>query len=195
MKKTVPILFFLPLLLAACSSGIARVSLQQRLQDPLFAERYWAELNERMQDMYINKDPLLNDKAKKDLVEDTRQKAIVQEHANTELQKQGMKGTFLTVTEATDGEVLLIHNVLYLGTSFATYPGPALHLYLTTIADPRSTPFPDKTALDFGTLDSPYGSQAYPVPDNASAPLYRTVVLWDSKLQRLYGFAQLSKVQ
>ncbi len=192
MKKPF-LLFLLPLFLIGCSSAPGRVSRQTRLQDPLFAERYWAELNERMQDLIITKDPMLKDKAKAQIVEETRQQAIAQEHANTQLQHDGTKGTFLSVAEATDGEALLIHNTLYLGTSFAAYPGPSLHLYLTAIVDPRSGQFPDKTALDFGELDSPYGSQAYPLASNSNPPPYRTVVLWDTRLQRLYAFAQLSK--
>jgi len=69
-----------------------------------------------------------------------------------------------------------------------------LHVYLTNAVDPRDVAFPDPSAKDIGLIASPYGAQSYALaltPDELKK--YRTVVLLDRELNRIYGFAQLSK--
>lgn len=65
-------------------------------------------------------------------------------------------------------------------------------MYVSNAVDPRDVNFPDDTAIDLGQLESPYGMQRYSVPGaEEEVQQYRTVVLFDKSLERIYGFAQL----
>ena len=68
-----------------------------------------------------------------------------------------------------------------------------MRVYLTTAVDPRGVNFPDASALSLGLLQTPYGAQEYAFDESDSNPEFRTVVLYDTRLERIYGFAQLSK--
>ena len=68
-----------------------------------------------------------------------------------------------------------------------------MHLFLSESVDPRDIEFPDDSSVDLGPILSPYGAQRYAVPTTDPPQRYRTAVLWDMKLERLYGFAQLSE--
>jgi len=182
------------LLLSACTSGPPQgMSLEERLKNHLFAEAYYDTLLDRMVELDIQDDPLLEDSGKASIVENTRRDALAKAKEATRKQREGLAGNFVPAKEQTGGEVLYVDNSLHFGPTFDTYPGPSLHVLLTTIVDPREGTFPDDTAIDLGEIQSPLGAQIIPVPEMEDTAKYRTVVLWDTKLERLYGFAQLSK--
>jgi hypothetical protein len=83
--------------------------------------------------------------------------------------------------------------MLYLSSDFVSKPGTNLHVYLTTVVDPRDGSFPDPTAIDLGAIQTVYGAQQFAVPKQEKPELLRTFVLWDKGFNRLYGFAQLTK--
>ncbi|MBI1934776.1 hypothetical protein HYS30_03875, partial [Candidatus Peregrinibacteria bacterium] len=91
------------------------------------------------------------------------------------------------------GMALLSGNTLYLSPDFEGTPGISLHLFLTTVVDPRDVKFPDADVVDLGPLKSAYGAQAFPATLPLNPILYRTAVLWDTALERLIAFAQLSE--
>ena len=144
-------------------------------------------------EMEIQKDPIMEDESKKDFIKSEKQKWLTKAKNATIEQLDGKSGHFIKWKEFTMGEVLFTYPKLYLGPTFETTPGPNLHLYLTTEVDPRDVEFPDETAVDIGVPLSPYGAQTYEVPELEDPSLFRTAVLWDKKLERLYGFAQLSE--
>ncbi len=194
MKRSTLFLLCLTLGLTACGGSVAMSDdLQTRLQNPLTAKRYWAETVERMSLLQIHKDKALEDQRTAAVVESAKQDALAKEHEADARIGAGLIGQFLTISEDTEGQALLAEGTLWLGTDFAAYPGLNLHLYLTEAVDPRDAEFPDKTALDLGLLRSPYGAQSYALPEEDKTTPYRTAVLWDVRLGRLYGFAQLSR--
>ena len=193
MKKSLSTLTLSTLLLAGCSAEPNEMSLEQRLENPLYAERYAEEIVDRMVEYKIQNDPLLEDKQKAALIEETRKKWLeVGRDARTK-QREGFTGFLISINEPAKGELPYRENILYTDTTFDVAPGPDLHFYMTTVVDPRDTEFPDETAIDLGQFRSSYGAQKYSVPPVEDPQLYRTVVLWDNALERLYGFAQISK--
>ena len=194
MKKFVHCLLAFSLLvpLASCTTK-NQLTLEQSLKNPLFAERYGNEMTDRMTELEIQHDPLLKEGRKGKYAMDAKEQALTLGDAATKKRHEGTYGSFVTVKEETDGSVLFVDSMLYLSPNFATYPGPSLHLFITTIVDPRNVQFPDGTAIDLGRLESPYGAGQYAVPKNAKQGAYRTVVLWDTRLERVYSFAQLSR--
>lgn len=193
MKKPLFTLTLSTLLLAGCSSATEEMSLEQRLENPLYAERYAEEIVDRMVEYKIQNDPILEDEQKAAIIEETRKKWLeVGRDARTK-QREGFTGFVTSINEPAKGELLYMGNILYTDTTFDVAPGPDLHFYITTIVDPRDTEFPDETAVDLGQLRSSYGAQKYSVPPVEDPQIYRTVVLWDNALERLYGFAQISK--
>lgn len=191
MKKTI-ILFLGSMLLAGCSPELS-VQLQDRLENPLYAEQYYDLLLDRMVDLKIKEDPILKDSAKAKVVEDTRLDALMRTKKANTAQREGMIGAFVSGAEEAHGEVLLTESALYLGPTFETYPGPSLHVLLTTVVDPRDGVFPDPTSVDLGAIEDPFGPQTFAVPKLENSIAYRTVAIWDTELERLYGFAQLAK--
>ncbi|MBI1813129.1 DM13 domain-containing protein [Candidatus Peregrinibacteria bacterium] len=192
----------LVLALTACQPApTPHVTLEQRLRNPIFAERYWGELVDRMVSLQMNDQKLLQYKTRAAIVDKIRLDALGREQDYTRKRHEAVIGNFVSIGEQVQGPAMLAGNALSLGPGFETDPGPSLHVYLTTVMDPRDVPFPDATSVDLGRLESPYDSQQYDVPlppkpsgsGSAVPPHYRTVVLWDSQLQLLYGFAQLSK--
>ncbi len=192
MKKS--IIFCLgTLLLAGCGSSRISAQLQERLKNPLYAEQYYDLLLDRMVDLKIKEDPMLKNAKKAKVVEDTRLAALMQTREANTAQRQGTIGNLISSSEEVGGEVLLTDSSLYLGPTFETYPGPSLHVLITTVVDPREGTFPDPTSIDLGAIEDPFGAQTLAVPTLENLTAYRTVVIWDTKLERLYGFAQLSK--
>lgn len=181
------------LLLGACNTGNGSADLQSLLENPLFAERYAEEMVDRMVEYKIQNDPMLEDPAKAAAIEEARTTWLTEGRKARERQREGFMGHIISINEYATGEALYVENTIYLDTTFATVPGPGLHLFLTTVVDPRDVEFPDATAMDIGLLQSPYGAQQYSVEPVSDPQLLRTLVLWDVKLGRLYGFAQLSK--
>ncbi len=76
-------------------------------------------------------------------------------------------------------------------------PGPEVYVMISTILDPRSESgasiFPDASAVNLGRLQTPYGAQTYVIPEASKDTVFRTVVLWDKRLERVMGFAQLAQ--
>ena len=177
--------------LAACSRQSA--ALDDHLENPLFAERYAEELVEHMVELTIQNDPLLQDERRKEIADDARRQWFDRARLARQKQREGVQGVFLPMKTFVTGDALYVDDTLYIGTTFDVTPGPALHLFLTTAVDPRDVPFPDPAAFDLGVLRSPYGAQAYAVPRTESSLPYRTVVLFDTELERLHGFAQMSQ--
>jgi hypothetical protein len=104
-----------------------------------------------------------------------------------------MEGNMIPIGDFAKGDVLYVQGALYFGTLFEIDPLPDLHVFLTTVVDPREVTFPDATAMDLGLLQSAYGAQTYAVPEVDNPLLYRTVVLWDTEFGRLHSFGQLAK--
>ncbi len=195
MKNTTITITVIALLLTGCRSSTTdgTASLEERLKNPLYGERYAEELVDRMVEFKIQDDPILEDEKKAGIIEKTRKEWLEKGATARQKQNEGFRGQLITMKEYTRGEVLYADNTLYTGTLFTTAPGPNLHFHLTTVVDPRDVEFPDETAIDIGVLYSAYGAQTFSVPPVEDPQQYRTVVLWDNDLERLYGFAQLSK--
>ena len=168
------------------------ISLEQRLKNPLYLERYAETMVDRMADMAIQDDPILEDAGKQKIIEETKRVWLEKSKEARELQREGPHGFFVAINEYVAGEALYLNDMLYLSTTFETFPGPNLHLYLSTEIDPRDIEFPDEGAVDLGQLSTAYADQEYAVPPVEDVNIYRTVVLWDATLERLYGFAQLN---
>ena len=188
MKK---LILLSSILLTACgqSNSAASIQLDDLLKNPLFAERYAEEMVDRVVELKIQNDPLLEDEAKAAVVEKTRTKWLEKARDTRKRQRDGMEGSTIGINEFAKGDIIYLDDVVYFDTIFETTPGPNLHIYMTTVVDPRDVEFPDDTAIDIGVLQSPYGMQSYKVPMKDGI---RTLVLWDNDLERLWGFAQLS---
>jgi hypothetical protein len=179
------------LILTGCSRKTAM--LEDHLQNPLFAERYAESVVDRLVELEIVKDPALEDSAKKSYLDTERKKWLEITRNARQAQRDGMQGDMIALSDFANGDVLYVQGALYFGTLFEIDPLPSLHIYLTTVVDPRDVKFPDATAMDLGELQSAYGAQTYAVPSVDNPLLYRTVVLWDTAFGRLHSFAQLSK--
>ncbi len=182
-------------LAAGCGASVGgATSANTPLKNPLVAERYWDEMIDRLTTLQISGDPLLQDPKKADVVEDAKRDALQRSQQARETVRSGISGDFVSAAELTEGRALLLKGVLYLGSTFTTYPAPTLRIYVTESVDPRGAPFPDATTVDLGELKTPYGAQEYVLPeDERENAGLRTVVLWDRRLERLIGFAQLAK--
>jgi len=167
-------------------------SVDALLENPLFAERYAEELVNSMVEMKIQDDPILVQPGKEAMIDQFRMQWRERADEAKRIQREGRAGFFVPVEEYVKGEVLFRENTLYVDSLFEVTPGPALRVYFTTAVDPRDTEFPDESAVDLGVLKSPYGTQQYRVPKLSNPIHYRTIVLWDTELERLYGFAQIS---
>ena len=192
MRTLMPSFITVPcLLLGACganSTSIARENL-----NPLTASRYGDELADTMANLIINGDPVAEDETMKSIIQSeiARGKQIAEDARA--IQNAGMMGALIPITTDTFGYGLFVENMLYLSSDFSVKPGAKLHVYLTTVVDPRDVEFPDATAIDLGVIQSTYGAQQYAVPTQSDPKLLRTLVLWDKTLKRIHGFAQLSK--
>ena len=193
MKRTSLLLVLSVLSLAACSNGLSVGSeLKEKIENPLYAKRYYEDLVDHMVNLEIQNDPLTASGATKEIIEDTRITAVEKaKDANAKRQK-GLNGTIISDMGYAHGIVLVLDDSLFLGPDFSVTPGVDLHVYTSTVLDPRDAPFPDATAVDMGSLKEAYGAQEYDFPSPPeNQPAYRTFVLWDRALNRIYGFAQL----
>ena len=188
MKKFLPLAIALVLVGCTKSQG---VSLEYLLTNPLYAERYADEMVDSLVELKIQDDPILEDASIAKTVEQQRQKWLKVAQEATKIQRTGGLGVFIPVNAHVTSEALYIDDTLYLNPITRIAPGPDLHVYLSTIVDPRDVEFPDATAVDLGPLKSPYGAQRYSVPAKDKPELYRTVAIWDNTLNRVWGFAQL----
>ena len=92
MKKYISSIFLLSILVG-CSSGSSgsSVSLDNLLENPLFAERYADTLVDSVVEFKIQKDPMLEDASKADIIEDTRTKWLKEAQKATVLQREGVR--------------------------------------------------------------------------------------------------------
>jgi hypothetical protein len=193
MKKTI-IASMALLALTACqnSSASNEQELSYLLENPLFAERYSESMVDTMVELEIYEDPIIKDEAKMKIIDKTKESWLkVAQKARVD-QRKGSKGSFTPITEFTAGEVLYSGNSLFLAPDFASAPGPSLHFYLSTVVDPRDVEFPDESAIDLGLMRSNLGTGRYEVVEIEEPIKYRSLVLFDTELERLYGFAQIS---
>ena len=176
------------LLFAGCAPAASN------LTNPLTASRYGDELADTMANLIINEDPTTKNEAMRKLIEKEigRGKNIATEAR--EIQAKGWAGGFVSIRADVRGYVLYLPDTVYISPDFETEPGPALRVYLTTVVDPRDAEFPDATAVDVGPLQSAYGAQEYRVPPQKEEGKLRTFVLYDTRLNMIYGFAQIVKL-
>ena len=191
-------LLLLTLGLAACASspsGPLSLPLQERLRNPLVAERYWSDMAEHMADFTRNNDPIMKDPVKAAVIEDERLRALERVDYARSLKKEGISGIFQAIypSENAMGEALLRGTTLSFSSTFEILPGPAIRVYLTTAGDPRDVRFPDASALDLGLLQNAFGSQEYAIAQDKLNPSFLIVVLYDKNLNRVVAFAQLEK--
>lgn len=178
-------------LLAACSGN--STTLESQLKNPLYAARYGDILADTLANMIIMNDPSVQDqKAKANLEQEIEKAKIISDDARREIDK-GTMGAFMQDKESVSGYALYLDDTLFFSSDFETKPGVELHVYISTVVDPRDHAFPDASAIDLGPLQSAYGAQAYAVPRLKSQKEYRSVALWDRSLKRMYAFTQLSK--
>lgn len=201
--KTFPLPLPALILLAACARGPA-VSDETAalLQNPLYAEYYQEDLVDYLVSLEIQNDPLTQQEETREMLDEARQHAIGLAREATQKQTQGRGGRIISDSELSRGEALLLEDTLYLGPDFDTVPGLELHLFLSTVVDPRDGVFPDPSATDIGQIQTAYGAQTYAVPaapssgtGSAAALPWRTLALYDVQLQRLFGFVQLQMRQ
>ncbi len=190
MKRLFPIAA--ALLLAACSKTYFTPDSNALLSNPLYAEQYAEQMVDTMVDLEIYEDPILEDASIKKIVDETKGHWLAVAREARAAQRKGAKGGFIPMRAYAEGEVLFTEDALHVSPQFSATPGPSLHIFITTIVDPRDTEFPDETAIDLGEIASMQGAQSFPVPAMENWKIYRTVVLWDRDLKRLYAFAQIS---
>ncbi len=189
MKHHLPLLLCAVFFAGCASAGTTSIS--QQNENPLTASRYGDELADTMAGIVISQDPIATDPAMRKLIDAGIAQGKQLSAVARQDQKTGITGQLFSVKQDAAGYALLIQNTLYLSSDFITDPGLDLHLYLTKTVDPREGQFPDDNAVDLGEIQSIYGAQKYTVPGETDG--LRTVVIWDTRLKRLYGFGQLSK--
>ncbi|MBM3231254.1 hypothetical protein FJZ28_02905 [Candidatus Peregrinibacteria bacterium] len=195
MRKTFPLIGIttVSMILAGCSQSVQGNTLESLLRNPLFAEQYSEQMVDTLTELEINQDVLLQNESKKKEVLGLKNQWLDTARNARKDQREGLLGGFVPVHAFIEGEVLLSGRTVHLSPQFVSVPGPSLHLYLTPAVDPRDVKFPDPSAADLGVLPSPYGTQSIELPaDAGEALLFRSVVLWDTTLEKIYGFAQLS---
>ena len=183
----------LALALSGCATTQYSPDREALLSNPLYAEILAENMVDTMVNLEIYNDPILEDEEKKQIADSTKEQWLAAAKVARALQREGAKGQFIPMKEYAEGEVLLLENNVHFSTFFNTVPGPSLHVFLSKAVDPRDVRFPDESALDLGEMTVPYGAQSYAVPETDALQEYRTVVLWDTELDRLYAFAQISQ--
>jgi len=193
MKKTLCASLAL-LALTACqsTSNSQEHTLNYLLENPLYAERYAESMVDTMVNLEIYNDPTIEDENKRKIADTAKEKWLkIAQEARKE-QRKGAKGQFIPAQEYAAGEVLYLNDTIFLAPDFDSSVGPSMHFFLTTVVDPRDVEFPDETAMDIGEIQSNLGTGRYSVPTVENPKSFRTLVLWDTKLERIYGFAQLN---
>lgn len=186
-----------PLLLVACNSNndLQAQSRDTLLKNPLYLELYSEQLVDTMVNLEVYGDPLIEDEAKKKIADTTKEYWLAESKKARKAQRQSSKGELITMKEYVTGEVMFTKDgsAVHFGPTFTSTPGPSVHAFISSTIDPRDVEFPDPTAIDLGEILIPYGAQSfYPEQRIVDAMKYRTIVIWDTKLERLYGFAQIS---
>ncbi len=186
------LLSFVPVL-TACSGGVGQLS--DAWSNPLFTQQYYSDLVDHYVTLQIHNDPALKDSAVAKKADKEREAALAKAQDASRKVDQGLLGTFSEASEQTLGTALSVDGNLHFGMDFYTIPGSDLRVYLTSMVDPRSgtgaNAFPDTSAVDLGTLKMPSGIQSYPMPEDKKDVTNLTVVLYDTLMKRIHGFAQL----
>lgn len=192
MRKTLPLLLVSALTLSACGNGSSADA--DLLKNPLYAEFYYDDLVETMVQIQLNDPEAVEaDGDLSKILEDVRQNGLAQSRKANDAQDGGTRGILVEVTIFAQGEALLVNDTLYFGPDFGVASGPSLRLFLTKAVDPREPgAFPAADDIEIGALRTPYGAQQYAVPE-ADPAAYRTLVIYDTKLKKLYAFAQLAE--
>lgn len=184
------------LLLAACGTQTPAEQ-ADLVGNPLYARYYYQDLMETMANYGIQRDRMLENKEKKGIVDATKKRA--QEHLKlaTDKVNAGKSGGFMSDTGYASGIALLHEGTIYFSQDFNTLPGPSIYVFASDIADPGagtgSLSFPREGSLSLGPLQTPYGAQAYAIPAEGKDMAFRSVILWDNRLERLMGYAQLGQ--
>lgn len=193
MRTTLLALALAPAIaLSACNGSTSMNS--DPLQNPLYAEYYYDDLVESMVNFQLN-DPnaVADDERLQKVLEDVRYQGLKKAQEANKLQDTGAKGMLVQAKAFAQGEALFANNTVYFGPDFLSAPGPSLHVYLSTRVDPRDVEvFPSADDVDLGLMTTPYGTQQYATPE-LDPVAYRTVVLYDTMLKRVYSFVQLAK--
>lgn len=180
------------LLLAACANGAGDTSVGEMLKNPLYAEHYYDARTDHMVNLVLQNDPLAKDAVSKEVVEKFRAEALRQATKANQEQARGAGGAILSDFSYARGEALLLDNTLYIGPTFDIVPGPDIRVYVSTMLDPREGTFPDESAVALGVLKTAYGAHSYALPDvDPPRTDLRSVVFYDQRFKRIYGFAQL----
>lgn len=191
MRTSTSILLASCIFLAACSQHSTSINIENK--NPLTASRYGDELADTLANLIITRDPVIEQMGmEKEITKEISKAKMIAANAREKI-AEGMLGAIISAGQDAQGYVLLVDDTLYLSSEFVSDPGPDLHIYLTEIVDPRTEVFPDQTAKDLGVIQSTYGAQIYRVPSQKNSDQLRTLVLWDNKLKKLYGFSQLSR--
>ena len=175
--------------LAGCNPNTTNIATQN--SNPLTASRYGDELADTLANFIISKDPITERDGMKEFINTEIAKAKEISLDAREKQSHGLMGRLIPLDNDAVGLALYLESTLYFSSDFLVDPGPSLHVYLTEMVDPRDGVFPDDTAVDLGEVQATYGAQQYGV--NTTSDKLRTLVFWDKKLQKIYGFAQLSR--
>ena len=183
------------LFLIGCTSStnsIAPLSLQQHLDsNPLFALRYWEEMTDRLANLHVQKDPLLQDKTLAKIADDNRVYALEKAKEVNTVLRGGQLGSFNSVAETITGNAYFRDHTLYLGSDFMAYPGPALHFFLSTDFDPSGKEVEKPGNIDLGIVRNPYGEDTYIIPKTQDTSKIQSLIMWDTRLKRMFGFSQL----
>ncbi len=178
--------------LAGC--GGARLTTIERENDnPLVAARYGDELADGEANLIIQNDPILKEPGMQDKIskEIERGKKIAQDARD--LMSRGMQGGIIPLNDNVGGNALYLNDILYFSSDFYCRPSASIHVYLTTVVDPRDVTFPDPTAIDLGPLQYNFGAQQYAVPYQSKPELLRSLAIYDTSIKRLFALSQLSK--
>ena len=107
-------------------------------------------------------------------------------------------GSFVAAEQPTAGTARIVtengHRYLEFDSAFTTSSqGPDLHVLLDTMATPPKAY--DNTDsgryINLGGLQSPTGTQRYPIPDSISLGSYKSVVIWCRMANATFGYAPL----
>ena len=107
-------------------------------------------------------------------------------------------GSFVAGEQPTAGTARIVteggHRYLVFDAAFTTSSqGPDLHVLLdTTPTPPKSYDSTDSGRyINLGGLQSPTGTQRYPIPDSISLGNYKSVVVWCRMANATFGYAAL----
>jgi Electron transfer DM13 len=107
-------------------------------------------------------------------------------------------GTFVAGEQPTAGTARIVtesgHRYLEFDSAFTTSSqGPDLHVLLDTApTPPKSYDSTDSGRyINLGGLQSPTGTQRYPIPDSISLSNYKSVVVWCRMANATFGYAPL----